>query len=314
MRKLMLKGLLVITVITLCSCTTIKENKTNDNPQIEQEKIEEEEQEETKKKEEEFFYFAKTTTDVNVRKTPFISDSNKITVVSKGTIFELLEEINGEWTRVKVDNEIAYIASEYLENTSILKYHIETFKKQYIVAESELEYILSTGVKVPKYNFLDTYPVDKLIFEKKSEFSTHFEDVESGRRNNLIVASETINGTIILPGEEFIWSEVVGSTTREKGYAEANIYVGQEVTKGLGGGVCQISTTLYNTAVKLNGMTITERHQHSMPVSYVESGMDATVADGLLDFRFRNDLDDPIKIVGFIENGTVTMEIHVGHL
>lgn len=133
------------------------------------------------------------------------------------------------------------------------------------------------------------------------EFSTSFKGSSKGRIENIRLSSKAISNKLILPGEEFSYNNATGPRTAQSGYREANIIIGGELTPGLGGGVCQTSTTMYN-ALLLSDITILERHPHSIPASYVPFGQDAAVSYGHLDLRFRNDFDFPIytysKIVG----------------
>lgn len=133
------------------------------------------------------------------------------------------------------------------------------------------------------------------------EFYTSFKGSSKGRIENIKLSSKSISNKLILPGEEFSYNNATGQRTAQAGYKEANIIIGGELTPGLGGGVCQTSTTMYN-ALLISDITILERHPHSIPASYVPFGQDAAVSYGHLDLRFRNDFDFPIytysKIVG----------------
>src|SRR5699024_8061323 len=102
------------------------------------------------------------------------------------------------------------------------------------------------------------------------------------RSTNLRLASDKINGTVLLPGEEFSYNKIVGERTIEAGYKDAAIYSGGQVVDGLGGGICQISSTLYNAVVQAN-LEIIERSNHYFKTSYVEAGKDATVVYGQID-------------------------------
>lgn len=133
------------------------------------------------------------------------------------------------------------------------------------------------------------------------EFSTSFKGSSSGRIQNIRLSSKAISNKLILPGEEFSYNNTTGPRTAQSGYQEANVIIGGELTPGLGGGVCQTSTTMYNSLL-LADLTILERHPHSIPAGYVPYGQDAAVSYGYLDLKFRNDFDFPIytyaKVVG----------------
>lgn len=139
--------------------------------------------------------------------------------------------------------------------------------------------------------------------------STAFIAGSSGRNTNIELAAEGyVNGTVIAPGETFSFNEVVGKRTWDRGFREATIFVGDKKEKGIGGGICQASTTIFVAALNA-GMTITERHQHSMVVDYIDVGLDATVSYGVLDLKFRNDLTVPVKITCDVDTdaGTITV-------
>ena len=139
-------------------------------------------------------------------------------------------------------------------------------------------------------------------------FYTKILDTDSERVNNLIVCANALNGYEIAPGEVFSFNGAVGERTKEKGYEEARILIGDEAGCAVGGGVCQISSTLYNAA-KNAGMEIVERHNHKNEVHYVEIGNDAAVSFGTLDFKFKNISQSTAKIVMSVENGYVYAKI-----
>jgi vancomycin resistance protein YoaR len=128
-----------------------------------------------------------------------------------------------------------------------------------------------------------------------ARFSTRFRTGERNRAHNIRIAAQAIDGVILLPGDVFSYNTVVGRRTRKRGYRMAPQIVDGELVPGIGGGVCQVSSTLYN-AVLLADLEIVERRHHQIPVRYLPSGRDATVADGYLDLRFRNRLGRPVAI------------------
>jgi len=129
------------------------------------------------------------------------------------------------------------------------------------------------------------------------------------RSGNLKIAADKINGTVLMPGEEFSFNEIVGKRTIEEGYRNAKIYENGQVVDGLAGGICQISSTLYN-AVLLANLEITERRNHSFTTTYVPAGRDATVVYGRQDFKFKNSRTFPIKIEANVANGIAAFNIH----
>ncbi|AGC68170.1 putative factor for cell wall maintenance or synthesis YoaR [Thermoclostridium stercorarium subsp. stercorarium DSM 8532] len=142
-----------------------------------------------------------------------------------------------------------------------------------------------------------------------SSFATVIYDKNENRVNNIKIAAEELDGTIIEPGEIFSFNETVGRRTKEKGYKEATIFVDGEKSKGVGGGICQVSTTLYNAALEA-GLKIVERHRHSREVSYVEKGKDAAVAYNSKDLRFKNTKDYPIEIKVTVTEDEIRVSIY----
>jgi vancomycin resistance protein YoaR len=132
--------------------------------------------------------------------------------------------------------------------------------------------------------------------------------IDGARSENIKLAASKMDGTIVAPGERFSFNDVVGPRDEEHGYHEAHVFVGDHIEDGFGGGVCQVSTTLYNTAVLAN-LEILERHNHSMTVDYVPLGRDAAVAYGALDFEFRNNTKNHLMVSADVKPGTVTFRI-----
>lgn len=145
--------------------------------------------------------------------------------------------------------------------------------------------------------------------DRLSYFTTKYNAGQRDRTTNLRLAAGKVNGTVIMPGEIFSYNTVVGKRTIEAGYKNAAIYENGRVVDGLGGGICQISTTLYN-AVLFANLEIVERRNHQFVPSYVSAGRDATVVYGSTDFRFKNNRNYPIKIVCSVERGIASFEIY----
>lgn len=125
------------------------------------------------------------------------------------------------------------------------------------------------------------------IKDKLADYTTYFNQNQQERTNNVRLAAKALNGQIIAPNGEFSFNEVVGKRAKETGYLPAYTFVDQKVVLDDGGGICQDSSTLYHAALQSH-LQILERSTHSLPVNYVPKGQDATVAYGLLDFRFKN--------------------------
>lgn len=142
-----------------------------------------------------------------------------------------------------------------------------------------------------------------------SNYSTYFNTGEINRSHNLQMATASINKKVLAPNTVFSFNNTVGQRTMEKGYRDAMVIVGNKFEPGLGGGICQVSSTLYN-AVLLAGLDIAERHNHNLAVAYIPLGRDATVAWGIQDFKFKNNTSHPIYISGFTSGGKLTFTIY----
>lgn len=140
------------------------------------------------------------------------------------------------------------------------------------------------------------------------EYTTHYNSKNKERTNNVILATEAINGTVIFPGETFSFNETVGERTKERGYKKAPVIVKGEFSEDIGGGICQVSSTLFN-AVDIDGIQIIERYTHSRSVPYVPSGRDATVSWWGPDFSFKNIYNEPIVIKARAVSGSLTIEM-----
>jgi vancomycin resistance protein YoaR len=147
------------------------------------------------------------------------------------------------------------------------------------------------------------------VNSKIGSFSTNYSSSSEARATNIKLATQSINGTVVMPGDTFSFNEVVGERTKERGYKEAGVIVNQKFDSGLGGGICQVSSTLYNALIRGNIKT-TERVHHSIPSTYVDIGLDATVDWGNIDLKFKNTFDYPIYIEGFTSNRNVYFNVY----
>lgn len=147
-----------------------------------------------------------------------------------------------------------------------------------------------------------------LFKDELATFTTYYNVNEVQRSENVKLSADFINNTILMPGQEFSYNNTVGERSLERGFKVAKVYQGGEVVDGLGGGICQTSSTLYN-AVLLADLDVTERKNHSLSVAYVKLGRDATVSYGTIDFKFKNNKKTPIKIETSVGGGVLTVKI-----
>lgn len=149
----------------------------------------------------------------------------------------------------------------------------------------------------------------EISINKIGEYTTFFKESNQERTHNIMLSAVAINNHVVFPGEKFSFNEVVGERTKEKGYKKAPVIVKGELSEDIGGGICQVSSTLFN-AVSLRGIQIVERYSHSRSVPYVPPGKDATVSWWGPDFVFVNQYDSPILIRAFTEQGKMTIVIY----
>ncbi|MGH4118324.1 VanW family protein [Clostridium sp.] len=149
----------------------------------------------------------------------------------------------------------------------------------------------------------------KTIDKKISSYTTSFSTSAAGRSTNINLSTKSINGTLLMPGDVFSFNGVVGQRTAKSGYQAAGIIIGDKLEQGLGGGICQTSSTLYNAILETELMSV-ERVHHTFPSHYVPKGQDATVDYGNLDYKFKNTLKYPIFIEGYTSNKKVSFNIY----
>ncbi len=153
----------------------------------------------------------------------------------------------------------------------------------------------SVKATIVKPKFTKEILEERIFTKTLSTYTTHYNTGDVSRSKNVALATSLIDGTVLLPGDEFSYNGVVGERTAEAGFSIAHVYVNGETVDGLGGGICQVSSTLYNTVLYAD-LKVTERLNHQLTVGYVPLGQDATVDYGNIDFKFVNDTDYPIKI------------------
>ena len=186
-------------------------------------------------------------------------------------------------------------------------FKISVEEAEELLKEDKEEYTIPLKITKPKktINNLGEEAFPDLL----ATFSTRFDGSNYNRNTNIKLAAKKVNGTVILPGEKFSFNTIVGSRTIEAGFKEGTAYVGGKVVPDVGGGVCQVSSTIYNTALLAN-MQIVERSNHMFTTGYVAASRDATVYYGSLDFVFKNSRKYPIKMVASANGGVCKVSIY----
>ena len=179
--------------------------------------------------------------------------------------------------------------------------------KEIIAAEIKDEYVIDLIVTKPKVTLEDIGT--EAFPDRLSTFSTRYDASDKDRTTNLVLACQKLNGKVIMPGETFSYNAALGPRTYAAGYRNGKIYENGQVVDGLGGGICQISSTLYNAAL-MSDMEIVERRNHQFVTSYVDEGRDATVVYGSTDFRFKNTRTYPVRLVASAKGGVATVSVY----
>lgn len=239
-----------------------------------------------------------------------IKDENKeITIPVKQSKIDKIniEKIHDEIYKEAQDAYITTNPTKVYAHVNGVDFGISIEEAKQILKEDKDEYVIPLKITIP--NITIESMAEKAFPNKLSEFTTRYDASNKNRSNNLTLASEKVNGTIVLPGETFSYNKIVGERTISAGYKEAAIYSGGKVVQGVGGGICQLSSTLYNAVLYAN-LEITSRTNHRFLTSYVQAGRDATVSWGTIDFCFKNTRNYPIKIITSVSNGIVRVGIY----
>ncbi|MGN0495507.1 MAG: VanW family protein [Lachnospiraceae bacterium] len=221
--------------------------------------------------------------------TDMITEPENASISMENGEFVISPGVTG--TAVKVDDTIK-VLKDYLA-------------KAWVQEPVELEAVIEETD--PEYTEEDFAMIDSVL----GSYTTKYSAGNSNRINNLINGTNRISGTVLMPGEQFSVNKGLGERTEANGYSSAGQYVNNELTDGVGGGICQVSTTLYN-AVLIAELQVDERYPHSLTVSYVKLGRDAAIAGDYMDFKFTNDTNYPIYISGYAGGGSVSFAIY-GH-
>ena len=183
--------------------------------------------------------------------------------------------------------------------SKLISFLNESFQKEAV------EFDLVVTEEAPKHSSEDLARVKDVI----GEFTTSFATSSASRANNVSNAAGLINGTLVYPGEEFSTYDVIGPVVQSNGYSMAGSYSNGEVVESVGGGICQVSSTLYNAVLRAE-LEVTERAPHSMVVSYVQYAADAAISGTYKNFKFKNNTDVPIYVEGVVNNRQLTFRIY----
>jgi len=188
-----------------------------------------------------------------------------------------------------------------------LDFEISIDEAKQMLLEDKEEYTIPLKVLKPKITLakLDAKAYPDVL----ATFTTYYGANDPNRNTNIALAAKSINSVVLMPGEVFSYNDLIGECSTRTGYKESNIYLNGQVARGVGGGICQVSTTLYNAVLRAN-LEIVQRRHHSLSVAYVPLGHDAMVSIGSQDFKFKNNRDYPIKVVATTGPGSITCKVY----
>nr|WP_235182840.1 VanW family protein [Gracilibacillus boraciitolerans] len=217
---------------------------------------------------------------------------------------ELDKKVYQEPVNARIDNN-GVIVPEHVG----YKLDQQKFKERFYTSFFENK---SASMEVPLLKIhpnVDTELLANIRTQRIGQYVTHFNPNNKERSHNILLSSEAINNHVVFPGKTFSFNRVVGKRTKERGYLQAPVIVKGEIAEDIGGGICQVSSTLFN-AVDQAGVQIIERFSHSKSVPYVPPGRDATVSWYGPDFTFKNNLNQPLLIQSKIVDGKVIISIY----
>lgn len=249
-------------------------------------------------------YLAKTQgTDINLKLTLNEGKLNSfLTDLSKNIDKEPIDA----QILVNDDDTLKIIGDQPGQKLNLAKAQKEVKKA---ILGREKDFILPVEIWPPQVSAKSLH--DRGINRLLASMSTSFSTSKANRAYNIYVAAKAIDGIMLKPGEVFSFNKIVGPRSQEAGYKMAGVIVNNQLVDGLGGGVCQVSSTLYN-AVLLADLEIVQRSNHSKPVSYLPLGQDATVAYDYLDFKFKNSTSHYILLKAETEGGKLKIRIFGG--
>ncbi len=218
-----------------------------------------------------------------------------------------LEKIRNEIYKEPEDAYVSKNPTTVHPHVNGVDFKITMEEAKKLLEEDKKEYTIPLKITIPSKTINDLG--EEAFPDLIATYTTRYDASNYNRSNNLAIAAKKINGTILMPDEIFSYNKVVGARTIEAGYKEAGAYAGGGVVQSVGGGICQISSTIYNTALLAN-LEIVDRSNHQFQTSYVSASRDATVSWGSLDFKFKNTRSYPIKIEASAKNGIAKVSFY----
>ncbi|OLS03858.1 VanW family protein [Tissierella creatinophila] len=233
-------------------------------------------------------------------------------------------ELESNYDKKKIEEKVSTIAKEIDTEVIDSKFNFNNgnisitdekvgykIDEQKLISQIEENIYILDDINIPIDTIKPKYT--KEYFSKINgvigEASTSFNSSGAGRVNNIKISARAFNGRIVHPGENVSYNSTLGPVNISTGYQDAPVIVAGDLQPGVGGGICQTSTTLYNALLNAD-LTVTERSHHSIPSAYIDKGLDAVIAGDYLDLKFRNDFDYPIYISSWVSGRTVYFKIY----
>ncbi|MBC8631370.1 VanW family protein [[Eubacterium] tenue] len=205
-------------------------------------------------------------------------------------------------------NENKFKVSYEKNGIEVNKKELFTLLDKKIINKDYSKCYIPTSIITPKYTFEKLSKINTIL----GTYETEFNSKNKNRVNNITIATNKINNTLIDSNEKFSFNETTGKRDIEQGFKEAPIILNGKLELGMGGGICQVSSTIYNAAL-YSGLEIIQAKNHSIPSSYIQKGRDATVSYGNIDLIFENKFDSPILIQSKVENNKIISTIYGNH-
>ncbi|AID45275.1 hypothetical protein SFBM_1305 [Candidatus Arthromitus sp. SFB-mouse-Japan] len=237
---------------------------------------------------------------------------NEIFDISDYQVESLYNKLSNRFNVDPINAEISIVDGQpVIVKESYSSIEIDKESLISMISDTDPSSAFQNGMNLSAKSLNSKYTSDILgkINGKLSSYSTSYKSSSSERATNVELSASFINGTILMPGESFSFNRIVGQRTRERGFKDAAIIVGNVYESGLGGGICQTSSTLHQAVVRA-GIIPTQRRNHSLPTSYMPLGFDAAVAWGSLDYVFKNTYSFPILIDISTEGRNLTVSIY----
>jgi vancomycin resistance protein YoaR len=245
---------------------------------------------------------------LRINQSDYINDVSGFPLIDEGKLEQLIRRV-ADLVEILPRNAVLNGAGAIVPERPGTKLYETEFRSRFYAEVYEGgDHVLDVPLR-PVYPRVDSEILSNIKLNAIGSYATYFNSRNRNRSSNIALSAEAINNVVVFPGERFSFNGTVGMRTREKGYLRAPVIVRGELYEDIGGGICQVSSTLYNAADRA-GLTIVERFSHSRNVHYVPAGRDATVSWYGPDFAFTNPYNYPVLIRAFAGAGSVSVSIY----